>query len=102
MFLLIIRVVDVSYVFYIEWLVDREHVHLCYGEQIQEDDLEQLCRIRNTNCTLVTRTGWQEALETEVGGKNNIKRDLEGIMCEGVDWIATYTCGVSETSVCVK
>jgi len=43
-----------------------------------------------TNYTLVTRIEWQEELETEVGGKNYIKRDVEGILCEGVDWIAIY------------
>jgi hypothetical protein len=86
MFLLIIRVFDVSYLFYIDWIVVRVHVHLCYGKQIQEDDLGRPCRMRNKNCTLVTRTEWQEALETEVGGKNDIKRDLEGILCEDVDF----------------
>jgi hypothetical protein len=68
----------------------RVHEHLCYGEQIQEDDVGQQFRMRNTNYTFVARTEWQEALEIEVGGKKNIKRDLEEILCEGVDWIATY------------
>jgi len=56
MFLLIIRVVDVSYLFCTDWIVARVHVHLCHDEQIQEVDLGQPCGMRNTNCTLVTRT----------------------------------------------
>ena len=53
--MLIIRVVDVSYVFYIDWMVARVHVHLCYVEQIREDDVGPPCRLRKTNYTLVTR-----------------------------------------------
>jgi len=59
-----------------------------------------------THCTLVTRIEWQEALETELGGKNNSNRGLEVILYEGVDWIATYIvriiCSDAETSGCVQ